>query len=219
MGSLVNVCAFSAWTLLYTRPRWHDLVLTPIVDAPFPAPSLVVCLLYAAHALCVGLHSLAFWKTARSLGTVAAAVSKGAQQAGTYLLAHVFFCHLDEYECLTSSGPHPHHHPPHGPPSPPSPPRHPTTWSRMQKSVAFTCCLLGCVVYAVVKRRPIRNQTRAADGDAAADIGSGGGNSFQVHVQDHSALPVAGLPMGDAGFIGRSTAQIKPLSEASETVR
>jgi uncharacterized membrane protein len=217
VGSLVNVCGFGAWTLLYTRPRWHDLVLAPIADAPFPAPSPVVCLLYASHALLVGVHTLAFWKTVRSLGTVAAAVSKGAQQAGTYLLAHIFFCHLDEYECLTSSGSHHPPHPPHGPPPPPPPPGQPTTWSRMQKSVAFACCLLGCVVYAVVKRRPVRNQTRAAGGDAAADSGSGSGTStFQVHVQDHAALP--GLPVGNAGLVGR-TAQIKPLSEASGTVR
>ena len=137
VGSLVNVAAFTAWTLAYTVPRWGALVVAPIATSKFHAPGWACALLYLSHALLVGVHTLAFWKTMRSLGTVPAAISKGAQQALTFLLAHVFFCHIDEFECMTNN---------HGDGK--------TLWNKMQKPVSLVVCLLGCVTYAVVKKRP-----------------------------------------------------------------
>ena len=79
-----------------------------------------------------------------SLGTVPTAVSKGAQQAGTFLLAHMLFCNVDFTECMTSS---------HG---------GATTWGRMQKGVSFCLCCIGCLVFALVKKRPIDKRAAGA---------------------------------------------------------
>lgn len=61
-GSLINVAAFAVWTAVYTAPRWEELVVAPIAAAPYPASYGLVAAMYAAHALMVGLHTLAFWK-------------------------------------------------------------------------------------------------------------------------------------------------------------
>ena len=93
---------------------------------------------YALHAMLVGLHTLAFFKSVRRMGTVPTAISKGAQQAGNFLFAHLFFCHTDANECmwresssqLETSGWRP-------------------VWDRLQKPIAFVLCCSGCVIYMV----------------------------------------------------------------------
>jgi drug/metabolite transporter (DMT)-like permease len=139
VGSLVNVLLFLVWTVAYTVPRWEELVVEPVKHARFPSRGWLVCIMYAAYALMVGLHSLAFWKTMNTLGTIPTAISKGIQQAGTFLLAHVLFCSVDATECLTNNT-----HSGAGPSS---------AWSQAQKPVSFVLCCLGCLVYALVKKR------------------------------------------------------------------
>ena len=139
LGSLVNVGIFGIWTVAYTMPRWDELVLQPIRTSKSPSPEAAVAGLYLLYALMVGVHTLAFWKTMRTLGTVPTAISRGAQQAGTFLLAHVFFCSEVKTQCLTND---------HGG-------SHDSVWSRAQKPVAFVLCCAGCFIYAVVKKRPI----------------------------------------------------------------
>ena len=134
LGSVATVLPFSLWTVAYTVPRWQQAVVDPIAHSQSPASSVIVGGLYCSFALMVGLHSLAFWKTMGSLGTVPAAVSKGVQQAGTIALAHLLFCDQDSHECLThSSGS--------------------SIWSKLQKPASFTLCCLGCMVYALLKKR------------------------------------------------------------------
>ena len=145
-GSLVNIAAFLIWQLAYTLPRWDALVLRPIAHSPHPLPAAPVALLYAAYSLMVGVHSLAFWKTIGSLGTVPAALSKGAQQGGIFLLAHLLFCHVDPTECITNA-------------------KKGDVWGAMQKPTSFVLCALGCLVYAVVKRRRV---DKVASPDASA---------------------------------------------------
>ena len=136
VGSIVNIVGFGIWQLVYTMPRWQELVVAPVAASSSPASSTVAVLLYSAFALMVGVHTLAFWKTMGSLGTVPAAISKGAQQGGTFLLAHLFFCATDASECMSDSRPGA------------------TTWSKVQKPLAFAVCCSGCLVYALVKKVP-----------------------------------------------------------------
>jgi len=171
-GALLNVLVFGTWTLAFTVPRWTELVLDPIRDASYPAPTAVVTLLYFAFAALVGVHTLAFWKTMPALGTVPLAVSKGAQQSLTFVLAHVLFCHGNEHDdgehlfrgdphqCMTSvqngnaSG--------HG-----GGVAHASSWSHMQKPLSFVVCCFGCVFYAVLKRPPPKRRLAPASGAAA----------------------------------------------------
>ena len=77
----------------------------------------------------------------RTIGTVPTALSKGAMQAGNFLLAHIFFCHIDHTQCMTNN---------HDGAS---------LWSRMQKTTSFVVCALGCLVYALVKRRRVEKRS------------------------------------------------------------
>lgn len=142
-GALLNVLLFGTWTLSYTYHRWDELVIQPIHRAAQPSVPLAVTF-YAMHALTVGVHTLAFWKTMRSLGTVPTAISKGAQQAGNFLFAHIFFCKVDPRECITGVPTNVSSTPPHTGPS---------AWHEAQKPAAFSLCCLGCVVYALATKR------------------------------------------------------------------
>lgn len=132
-GSLLNVGAWTIWTLAYTVPNWHTDVVEPMLHAKQPSVAWAVGG-YIAYGLMVGLHSLSFWKSVFRLGTVPVAVSKGAQQAGIFVVAHLLFCKADPYECLV-------------------PPHADTPWKRAQRPVACAVCVLGCVLYVLGKRR------------------------------------------------------------------
>ena len=151
-GSLINIVGFGIWQLAYTLPRWHELVLEPIAHAPSPLPGAGVAALYAAYALLVGVHTLAFWELMGTIGTVPAALSKGAMQAGVFLLAHLLFCHVDPTQCLTASK------------------KDTGAWGHMQKPFSFAVCTIGCLVYACIKKKPVHKMgvTPLADADAAA---------------------------------------------------
>ena len=176
---------------VYTVPRWDALVVAPIQQSPYPVVGGVAALLYASFALMVGLHTLAFWKLSAcswiapspdallpacghsrlerpshqspldasrlcavgSIGTVPAAISKGAQQGGTFLLAHVLFCHIDETECMSDSR------------------EGASAWSRVQKPLSFAICALGCLVYAIVRKRNVDKPTGLGLGGAATSPG------------------------------------------------
>mmetsp|Transcript_57317 Transcript_57317/g.125545 ORF Transcript_57317/g.125545 Transcript_57317/m.125545 type:complete len:367 (+) Transcript_57317:28-1128(+) len=134
LGSVFNVVIFSVWTAVYTVPRWNEAVYEPIINDKFYPSVPWAWASYLLYGLMVGLHSLSFWKSVYKLGTVPTAVSKGAQQAGCFIFAHIFFCHIDDKECIDNnngSG----------------------LWSRMQKGVACLMCCLGVVVYALGKSR------------------------------------------------------------------
>lgn len=134
VGSLFNVVAFSGWTLAYTMPRWQADVVAPIANSTSPCEGAACAVgYYGLFALMVGLHSLSFWKSVHRLGTVPTAVSKGAQQAGIFVCAHVFFCSTDEHECLWRNG------------------RGTSAWSHWQKPTACLLCVAGCVAYVLGK--------------------------------------------------------------------
>jgi len=126
---------------------------------------------YALHAALVGMHTLAFFKSVRRLGTVPTAISKGAQQAGNFLFAHLFFCHVDRHECMwvndgTRDG---------GGDGDGRGASWWATWSQWQKPAAFLLCCAGCVVYVLGKepdaeRRPeLRGKLPEEEPEAQAE--------------------------------------------------
>jgi len=127
-GSFVNVLAFSAWTLAFTAPRWHQSVVEPIDGAPSPDYSWA-CGGYVLWTAALGVHSLSFIKCISKLGTVPTAISIGAQQAGNLVLAHILFCHADDSQCFWSEA------------------SGTTSWDRSRKTVGFSLCCVGCLVY------------------------------------------------------------------------
>jgi len=69
-------------------------------------------------------------------GAVPTAISKGTQQAGNFLFAHLFFCGVDPHECIWNNR--------HGDDEAGS---WRAVWSSWQKPVAFLFCCAGVVVY------------------------------------------------------------------------
>ena len=147
-GSLVGVVVFSTWTVVHTLPRWHEMIIEPIYTSARPSIRWAVAG-YSLHALLVGAHTLAFFHCIKRLGTVPLAVSKGAQQAGSFLFSHIFFCSSDPNECFYT-------------------PRHSSSesglgtrfapmlraWAHWQKTSAFVLCCVGVLVYALGKDAP-----------------------------------------------------------------
>jgi len=131
-GSAINVLAFSIWTAAYTVPRWHESIVEPLLHSRQPSVALAV-LGYSLFALMVGAHALAFWKAINKAGTVPTAVSRGAQQSGTFVVAHLLFCDSDHTQCFNSSSPMA------------------STWIRWRKSVAFLLCCAGVFLYSIGK--------------------------------------------------------------------
>jgi len=116
----VNVIGFTVWTLAYTLPRWDEAVVQPIYDSREPSVEWAVAG-YFLFAVLVAIHAVSFWKSVYRLGTVPTAVSKGAQQSGVFLFAHILFCHRDPTECLWNNSKATEH----------------TLWSQWQKSAAL----------------------------------------------------------------------------------
>ena len=85
VGSLLNTCIFTVWTLAYTVPRWETDIASHI--KPDCEGGMVGG--YFLYAAMVGLHSLSFWKSVHRMGTVPCAVAKGAQQAGVFAFSHI----------------------------------------------------------------------------------------------------------------------------------
>jgi len=131
VGSLVNTFLFTVWTLAYTVPRWQSEVVYYTKPGGNNGPAKVAG--FVLYGVMVGVHSLSFWKSIYKMGTVSTAVAKGAQQAGIFVFSHVFFCGLDETECLYYNYGN-------------------SVWNKMQKSVAFLLCCAGVLVYALNKR-------------------------------------------------------------------
>ena len=130
LGSLINVAVYTAWTLLYTAPRWHELVVEPIYGKDVAQPSVEWAIFaYALHAVLVGVHTMAFFKSVRQLGAVPVAISKGAQQAGIFVAAHLIFCRVDRHECMYAED------------------EPLASWARWQKPLAILICTSGVVVY------------------------------------------------------------------------
>lgn len=142
IGSLLNTLIFTGWTLAWTLPRWEEKV----ADHAKAGRSSAMAWGFVLYGAMVGLHSLSFWKSIHKMGTVSTAVAKGAQQAGIFVFSHLVYCGIDEAECMTNNSGS-------------------TLWSKMQKSVAFFCCTLGVVVYALNKNRHDYHGPRKSHGD------------------------------------------------------
>lgn len=82
VGSIINCVCFTAWTLIYTVPRWEEKVTAYVK----PGDSYYILGGYILYGTLVGLHSLSFWKSVNLLGTIPTAVSKGNTKKKTEAL-------------------------------------------------------------------------------------------------------------------------------------
>ncbi|CAK0854404.1 unnamed protein product [Prorocentrum cordatum] len=126
--SLLGTIVFTVWTLIYTVPRWHEVVYQPIMESPQPSISWA-WFAYLSYIIVEGMHSLSFYFSIQQFGAVPVAVAKGLMISGGLIVVHVLFCGADRTQCITYS---------HG---------SATTWSEIQKPVAMVLSVSGVLIY------------------------------------------------------------------------
>jgi drug/metabolite transporter (DMT)-like permease len=91
---------YSAWQLVYTLPRWEELVLRPIAERQGNLWHIAVA--YSLLALMGFLHAVSFYHLLGHLGSVATGVMKGVQSVAVLVLSHAAFCGVESSQCFTA---------------------------------------------------------------------------------------------------------------------
>ncbi|PFH32723.1 transporter/permease protein [Besnoitia besnoiti] len=100
MCGLISSTVLTAWVLVWTVPQWDALVTAEIARKGGSIPVVVVT--YTALLVLSTLRSATLWYLLKHLGAVSSGVLKGARTALVFLLSHVFYCRLQESQCMTS---------------------------------------------------------------------------------------------------------------------
>lgn len=90
---------YSLWQLVYTLPRWNQLVLAPIAERGGDLRH--ICVAYALLSLMGFLHAVSFYHLLGQLGSVATGVMKGVQSVAVLVLSHEAFCSVESAQCFT----------------------------------------------------------------------------------------------------------------------
>jgi drug/metabolite transporter (DMT)-like permease len=95
-GSLV----YCTWQVVYTLPRWNNLVMAPIAARQGNLSTIMVA--YLSLTLMGFLHAVSFYHLLGQLGSVATGVMKGVQSVAVMVLSHAAFCGVETSQCFTS---------------------------------------------------------------------------------------------------------------------
>ncbi|KYF41204.1 transporter/permease protein [Toxoplasma gondii ARI] len=86
------------WSCIWTLPNFQNLVVDRVRERG-GSPLRIAAILFGLF--CSGaIHSSTLWYIVKHLGAVTSGVLKGVKTASVFLLGHVFFCHLQESQCL-----------------------------------------------------------------------------------------------------------------------
>eukprot|EP00923_Selenidium_pygospionis_P022193 GHVN01038378.1.p1 GENE.GHVN01038378.1~~GHVN01038378.1.p1 ORF type:complete len:395 (+),score=31.23 GHVN01038378.1:454-1638(+) len=91
-------CLIILWTLVWTLPRFDQLVTSRI--AAMGGDNQVVGVCFFGLFLAGVAHSATFWYIMSVYGAVSSGVLKGAKVAIVFLLSHILFCGYQESQCL-----------------------------------------------------------------------------------------------------------------------
>lgn len=88
-----------AYFVIYTLPRWEELVLLPMAAHGVDAASLVAALtIYLGTS---SVHSFTYWSVLTKLGPVMIGLSNAMRTVLVFFLSAFFFCSSNEAQCLT----------------------------------------------------------------------------------------------------------------------
>ncbi|GIQ83026.1 hypothetical protein KIPB_004272 [Kipferlia bialata] len=96
---IFDVLWLMLYVLIYTVPRWQELVIDPITDAG--SHYSAIWLLYGILTLVDTVHSGCFYTMLGVIGSVSMAVYKTVASVGVFLGSALFFCSVDPAECMT----------------------------------------------------------------------------------------------------------------------
>lgn len=93
---IVACIGLLVWQLIYTLPRWDDLIRQPAVLAGTTKGQAAV--LFLSFSISNLLHSLSFYYTVAFYpgGSTSAGVMKGLQAVLVFVAAHILFCGSDD---------------------------------------------------------------------------------------------------------------------------
>lgn len=90
--SLLATIALGLWQIIYTIPRWQQVVIEPTTEAG--TTWVVATIIMAGFGLANLVHSLAFYHTIKHYpgGATSAGVMKGLQAVIVFVFTHILFC-------------------------------------------------------------------------------------------------------------------------------
>ena len=92
-------CVFySIWQVVYTIPRWDELVTAPI--AAKGGNEWHICIAFMLLAFMGFLHAVSFYHLLGHVGSVATGVLKGVQSVAVLVLSHEAFCAIESSQCF-----------------------------------------------------------------------------------------------------------------------
>ncbi|CBZ50320.1 hypothetical protein NCLIV_007930 [Neospora caninum Liverpool] len=100
MCGMISSTAVASWILVWTVPQWDVRVRGSIASKG--GSITVVAAVHVALFLLSVLRSATLWYLLKHVGAVSSGILKGARTAVVFLLSHVFYCHLQESQCMTS---------------------------------------------------------------------------------------------------------------------
>ena len=96
-----GVAVFGGWQLIYTLPRFDELVVQQI--AAHGGHTGAILGAYAALTLASLVHAVTFYHLVGRIGSVTAGVMKGCQATAVFVAAHALFCGTQPTQCFTPS--------------------------------------------------------------------------------------------------------------------
>eukprot|EP00768_Dysnectes_brevis_P005880 gnl/Dysnectes_brevis/4425_a5944_1005.p1 GENE.gnl/Dysnectes_brevis/4425_a5944_1005~~gnl/Dysnectes_brevis/4425_a5944_1005.p1 ORF type:complete len:353 (-),score=91.05 gnl/Dysnectes_brevis/4425_a5944_1005:37-1095(-) len=95
---IFDIVWLSLYVLIYTVPRWQELVVDPIVDAGSRWTEIAI--LYVLLTLVDALHAGFFYNMIGVVGSVSMAVFKTVASVGVFIGSALIFCGVDQSECM-----------------------------------------------------------------------------------------------------------------------
>ena len=96
---LFGTIFYTAWQIVYTIPRWEELVLDPIAERDGNIWHILFA--YVLLAFMGYLHAVSFYHLLGHVGSVATGVMKGVQSVAVLVLSHKAFCDIEYSQCFT----------------------------------------------------------------------------------------------------------------------
>lgn len=94
-GGSINI----AWQLLYTLPRYKELVVREVLRHDGDIETLVIAYFALTVAACI--NATCFYNLVHRIGSATTGVMKGLQAVATFISSHYAFCAIQEEQCFT----------------------------------------------------------------------------------------------------------------------
>ncbi|KAL0238288.1 hypothetical protein GEMRC1_012761 [Eukaryota sp. GEM-RC1] len=89
----------SCWVLVYVVPRWHELIVKPIIESG--SDVVTVLWLYAGLTVVDLVHAAAFYILIGITSAITVGIFKGVQSTLVFVTSHFLFCSTISSQCFS----------------------------------------------------------------------------------------------------------------------